>query len=58
MAEKTSESLAELVNRKNRHTLMATDAYFSFGHQVAFTSNLEWALPAVDCPSDLPGESR
>jgi NADH-quinone oxidoreductase subunit C len=32
--------------------------YVSFGEPVAFTHNLEWALPAAERPRDLPGESR
>jgi NADH-quinone oxidoreductase subunit C len=32
--------------------------YASFGEPVAFTHNLEWALPAAERPRDLPGESR
>lgn len=32
--------------------------YVSFGEPVAFTHNLEWALPAQERPLDLPGESR
>jgi NADH-quinone oxidoreductase subunit C len=32
--------------------------YVSFGEPVAFTHNLEWALPAAERPHDMPGESR
>jgi NADH-quinone oxidoreductase subunit C len=32
--------------------------YVSFGEPVAFTHNLEWALPAAERPRDMPGESR
>jgi len=32
--------------------------YVSFGEPIAFTHNLEWALPAQERPRDLPGESR
>jgi len=32
--------------------------YTSFGEPVAFTHNIEWALPAAERPSTLPGESR
>jgi NADH-quinone oxidoreductase subunit C len=32
--------------------------YVSFGEPVAFTHNLEWALPAAERPPDMPGESR
>jgi NADH-quinone oxidoreductase subunit C len=32
--------------------------YVSFGEPVAFTHNLEWALPAQERPRDMPGESR
>ncbi|MHB8719636.1 MAG: NADH-quinone oxidoreductase subunit C [Candidatus Dormibacteria bacterium] len=32
--------------------------YVSFGEPVAFTHNLEWALPAAERPRDMPGERR
>lgn len=32
--------------------------YISFGEPVAFTHNLEWALPAQERPDDLPGAHR
>jgi NADH-quinone oxidoreductase subunit C len=32
--------------------------YVSFGEPVAFTHNLEWALPAQERPRDMSGESR
>jgi NADH-quinone oxidoreductase subunit C len=32
--------------------------YVSFGEPVAFTHNLEWALPAAERPRDMPGEMR
>jgi NADH-quinone oxidoreductase subunit C len=32
--------------------------YVSFGEPVAFTHNLEWALPAAERPRDMPGEGR
>ena len=32
--------------------------YVSFGEPVAFTHNLDWALPAQERPRDMPGESR
>ena len=32
--------------------------YVSFGEPVAFTHNMEWALPAQERPLDMPGESR
>jgi NADH-quinone oxidoreductase subunit C len=32
--------------------------YVSFGEPVAFTHNLEWALPAAERPRDMPGETR
>jgi NADH-quinone oxidoreductase subunit C len=32
--------------------------YVSFGEPVAFTHNLEWALPAQERPRDMPGQSR
>ena len=32
--------------------------YISFGEPIAFTHNLEWALPAQERPPELPGESR
>ena len=32
--------------------------YISFGEPVAFTHNLEWALPAQERPSDMPGRDR
>jgi NADH-quinone oxidoreductase subunit C len=32
--------------------------YVSFGEPVAFTHNLEWALPAAERPRDMPGELR
>ena len=32
--------------------------YVSFGEPVAFTHNLEWALPEAERPPDLPGEHR
>ena len=32
--------------------------YVSFGEPIAFTHNLEWALPAAERPRDMPGESR
>ncbi len=32
--------------------------YASFGEPVAFTHNLEWALPAQERPADMPGQSR
>jgi NADH-quinone oxidoreductase subunit C len=32
--------------------------YTSFGEPVAFTHNIEWALPAAERPPVLPGESR
>ena len=32
--------------------------YVSFGEPVAFTHNLEWALPAAERPADMPGENR
>ena len=33
-------------------------AYVSFGEPIAFTHNLEWALPAAERPRDMPGSSR
>ena len=32
--------------------------YVSFGEPIAFTHNLEWALPEAERPRDLPGEHR
>jgi len=32
--------------------------YVSFGEPIAFTHNIEWALPEAERPSDLPGEHR
>ncbi|MFN2582024.1 MAG: NADH-quinone oxidoreductase subunit C [Candidatus Dormibacteria bacterium] len=32
--------------------------YVSFGEPIAFTHNLEWALPEQERPRDLPGETR
>ena len=32
--------------------------YMSFGEPVAFTHNLEWALPAQERPDTMPGETR
>jgi NADH-quinone oxidoreductase subunit C len=32
--------------------------YISFGEPIAFTHNLEWALPARERPTNLPGETR
>ena len=32
--------------------------YVSFGEPVAFTHNLEWALPEAERPRDMPGELR
>ncbi len=32
--------------------------YVSFGEPVAFTHNLEWALPAAERPRDMPGGGR
>jgi NADH-quinone oxidoreductase subunit C len=32
--------------------------YVSFGEPIAFTHNLEWALPEQERPRDLPGERR
>lgn len=32
--------------------------YVSFGEPVAFTHNLEWALPEQERPDELPGEER
>ncbi|MGI8846797.1 MAG: NADH-quinone oxidoreductase subunit C [Candidatus Dormibacteria bacterium] len=32
--------------------------YVSFGEPVAFTHNIEWALPSQERPRDMPGESR
>jgi len=32
--------------------------YVSFGEPIAFTHNLEWALPAAERPHDLPGSAR
>ena len=32
--------------------------YVSFGEPVAFTHNIEWALPEAERPPILPGESR
>jgi NADH-quinone oxidoreductase subunit C len=32
--------------------------YVSFGEPIAFTHNLEWALPAAERPRDMPGEMR
>ncbi|MFN2568889.1 MAG: NADH-quinone oxidoreductase subunit C [Candidatus Dormibacteria bacterium] len=32
--------------------------YVSFAEPVAFTHNLEWALPAQERPPDMPGSSR
>lgn len=32
--------------------------YVSFGEPVAFTHNLEWALPPAERPRDMPGETR
>ena len=32
--------------------------YVSFGEPIAFTHNLEWAMPAQERPQDMPGESR
>lgn len=32
--------------------------YTSFGEPVAFTHNIDWALPAAERPPAMPGESR
>ncbi len=32
--------------------------YVSFGEPVAFTHNIEWALPAAERPTDMPGGGR
>jgi NADH-quinone oxidoreductase subunit C len=32
--------------------------YASFGEPIAFTHNLEWALPAQERPRDMPGGAR
>jgi NADH-quinone oxidoreductase subunit C len=32
--------------------------YVSFGEPIAFTHNLEWALPAAERPRDMPGSAR
>ena len=32
--------------------------YVSFGEPIAFTHNLEWALPEMERSRDLPGETR
>ncbi|MGD0834109.1 MAG: NADH-quinone oxidoreductase subunit C [Candidatus Dormibacteria bacterium] len=32
--------------------------YASFGEPIAFTHNLEWAMPAQERPTDMPGQSR
>jgi NADH-quinone oxidoreductase subunit C len=32
--------------------------YVSFGEPIAFTHNLEWALPAQERPPEMPGGSR
>jgi NADH-quinone oxidoreductase subunit C len=32
--------------------------YASFGEPIAFTHNLQWALPAAERPRDMPGGSR
>jgi NADH-quinone oxidoreductase subunit C len=32
--------------------------YVSFGEPVAFTHNLEWALPNAERPRDMPGATR
>jgi NADH-quinone oxidoreductase subunit C len=32
--------------------------YVSFGEPIAFTHNLEWALPAAERPRDMPGDTR
>jgi NADH-quinone oxidoreductase subunit C len=32
--------------------------YVSFGEPIAFTHNLEWALPAQERPPEMPGSSR
>jgi NADH-quinone oxidoreductase subunit C len=32
--------------------------YVSFGEPVAFTHNIEWALPAAERPPGMPGSSR
>ena len=32
--------------------------YVSFGEPVAFTHNIEWALPAQERPRDMPGQTR
>jgi NADH-quinone oxidoreductase subunit C len=32
--------------------------YVSFGEPVAFTHNIEWALPAQERPADMPGGGR
>ena len=32
--------------------------YISFGEPIAFTHNLEWALPARERPTQMPGETR
>lgn len=32
--------------------------YVSFGEPVAFTHNIEWALPAQERPPDMPGSTR
>ena len=32
--------------------------YASFGEPIAFTHNLEWALPAQERPPEMPGASR
>ena len=32
--------------------------YVSFGEPIAFTHNLEWALPAQERPPEMPGASR
>jgi NADH:ubiquinone oxidoreductase subunit C len=32
--------------------------YVSFGEPVAFTHNIDWALPAQERPPGMPGSSR